>query len=57
MMIVAALGTASPGELILVANYGDGGDAIILKVTEKIRTLQKRSGDQGTLGEEDPYQL
>ena len=36
MMAVAALDEANPGDLILVANYGDGGDAFILKVTENI---------------------
>jgi len=36
MMVVAALDEAKPGDLILVANYGDGGDAFILKVTENI---------------------
>jgi hydroxymethylglutaryl-CoA synthase len=41
MMIVAALDKASPGDMILVANYGDGGDASILKVTENVKTLKK----------------
>ena len=36
MMLVAALDEAKPGDLILVANYGDGTDAFILKVTENI---------------------
>ena len=36
MMVVAALDEAESGDLILIANYGDGGDAFILKVTEKI---------------------
>lgn len=36
MMMVAALDEAKPGDLILVANYGDGGDAFIMKVTENI---------------------
>ncbi len=36
LMVVAALDKAKPGDLILVANYGDGGDAFILKVTENI---------------------
>jgi hydroxymethylglutaryl-CoA synthase len=37
MMLVGALEQAEPGDLILVANYGDGGDAFVLKVTENIR--------------------
>jgi hydroxymethylglutaryl-CoA synthase len=36
IMVVAALDKALPGDLILVANYGDGGDAFILEVTEDI---------------------
>ncbi|NVL92697.1 MAG: hydroxymethylglutaryl-CoA synthase family protein [Desulfobacterales bacterium] len=36
MMMVAALDEAKPGDLILVANYGDGGDAFIMKVTANI---------------------
>lgn len=36
IMVVAALDKAHPGDLILVANYGDGGDAFILEVTEDI---------------------
>ncbi len=36
MMIVAALDEAKPGDLILAANYGDGGDAFIMKVTANI---------------------
>jgi hydroxymethylglutaryl-CoA synthase len=44
IMMVAALDEANPGDLILVANYGDGGDAFIMKVTEnigKFRSNQK----------------
>jgi hydroxymethylglutaryl-CoA synthase len=37
IMLVAALDKAHPGDLILVANYGDGGDAFILEVTENIK--------------------
>jgi len=37
IMMVAALDKAHPGDLILVANYGDGGDAFILEVTENIK--------------------
>lgn len=44
IMVVAALDKANPGDLILVANYGDGGDAIILRVTEKMKTLKKDQG-------------
>ena len=40
MMVVAALDEAKAGDLILVANYGDGGDAFVLKVTENIEKFR-----------------
>ena len=43
MMLVAALDEAKPGDSILVANYGDGGDAFILNVTANIKKFR---GDQ-----------
>ena len=59
MMLSAALEEAKPGERVLVANYGDGCDAFILKVTDakagintgqKIKDMpaQKRSIDYVT---------
>jgi hydroxymethylglutaryl-CoA synthase len=42
LMVVAALDEAKPGDLILVANYGDGSDAFILKVTENIEKFRGR---------------
>ena len=54
MMIVAALDKANPGDLILVANYGDGGDAFILKVTENIKTLKKNQGMNALLARKIP---
>lgn len=44
IMLVAALEQAKPGERILVANYGDGGDAFILKITNDIKRLQGKQG-------------
>ena len=41
MMLVGALDEANPGDLILVANYGDGADALILKVTENIKGFDR----------------
>jgi hydroxymethylglutaryl-CoA synthase len=41
MMLAFALGEANPGDLILVANYGDGSDALILSVTEKITEFRE----------------
>ncbi|MCJ7594911.1 MAG: OB-fold domain-containing protein, partial [Desulfobacterales bacterium] len=42
LMLVGALCEAKPQDRILVANYGDGADAFILKVTENIETVRER---------------
>jgi 3-hydroxy-3-methylglutaryl CoA synthase len=42
LMLVAALCEARAQDRILVANYGDGADAFILKVTENVAKLQER---------------
>ena len=39
-MIVSALCTARDGDKILVANYGDGGDALLLQVTKNVEKVQ-----------------
>jgi len=44
MMLVAALEAAKPGDRLLLAGYGDGADAYILKVTDKINGLRNRRG-------------
>jgi hydroxymethylglutaryl-CoA synthase len=44
MMLVAALEDAKPGDRILVASYGNGGDALVLRVTEEIHKMQDRRG-------------
>jgi len=36
VLLAAALERARPGELVLVASYGDGADALLLRTTEKI---------------------
>jgi hydroxymethylglutaryl-CoA synthase len=40
MMLAFSLDEANPGDLILVANYGDGADAFILRVTDDIKKVQ-----------------
>jgi len=40
IMIVRALSQSKPDDKILVANYGDGADAFILKVTKNIEGMQ-----------------
>ncbi len=49
MSLVAALEEARAGQRILVANYGDGCDVLILKVTERLESLGKRLGISGHL--------
>ncbi len=44
MMLVSALERAKPGDRILVANYGNGADALLLRVTDKINSLPERRG-------------
>ena len=44
MMLVAALEEAKPGDRILFANYGDGADAFILRVTDQIEKMKEKRG-------------
>jgi 3-hydroxy-3-methylglutaryl CoA synthase len=54
IMVIAALEKANPDDLILVANYGDGGDAFILKVTENIKGLRENQGIRRSLERKIP---
>ena len=49
MILVAALEDAKPGDNIIVASYGNGSDALLLKVTDKIETVKGRRGIKGHL--------
>ena len=40
MMLAFALDEARPGDVILAANYGDGADAFVLRVTENIKLVE-----------------
>jgi 3-hydroxy-3-methylglutaryl CoA synthase len=46
VMLVGALEEAAPGDLLLVAAYGDGADAMLFKVTDRIKegNRQRRLG-------------
>ena len=44
MLLVAALEEAQPGDTILVANYGNGVDCLLLKVTDNIGKTRDRRG-------------
>lgn len=43
LSLAAVLDKASPGDKLLLINYGDGADAFILSVTEEIRSFQRRN--------------
>ncbi len=49
MLLVAALEQAKPGDRILLASYGNGSDAFVLRVTEQIEEIRGRRGMQGYL--------
>lgn len=51
IMLMAALEDARPGERILLANYGDGADALILRVTEAVTKIQTGERLQKRLAE------
>lgn len=42
LMLAAALEKAKAGDRVLLAGYGDGCDAFILRVTDEIKRIQKR---------------
>ena len=41
LLLAKALETAAPGDVILLAAYGNGADAFLFKVTENIKNIQK----------------
>ena len=49
MMLVAALEESKPGDNILLANYGNGADAFVFKVTDKIKEMTSPRGMKGNL--------
>ena len=49
MLLIAALEDSKPGDKILWASYGDGCDAFILKVTDKIEGLRGNRGMKSLL--------
>ena len=49
VMLAHALEEAKPGEKILVAQFGQGCDALLFEVTPAIRELPKRRGVTGSL--------
>ncbi len=49
MELVEALKKAKPADRILMANYGDGADVFILRVTERIADLQAEREPEGQI--------
>jgi hydroxymethylglutaryl-CoA synthase len=49
MVLVAALQDAKAGDKILAATWGDGADALVFKVTDKIGKMADRRGIKGYL--------
>ncbi len=44
MILVAALEEAKPGDRLLLVSYGNGSDALVLRVTEEIERIRDRRG-------------
>ena len=44
MILLAALEEAKPGDRILLVSYGNGSDAIVLRVTDEIEKIRDRRG-------------
>lgn len=49
LMLAHALEEALPGERVLLAGYGDGADALLLKTTEHVSEVRGRRGVTGHL--------
>lgn len=49
MMLVSALEKAEPGDQILIVNFAEGTDILLLEVTEEIAKLPNRKGVKGYL--------
>jgi hydroxymethylglutaryl-CoA synthase len=49
LLLCAALETAAAGDVLLLVGFGQGCDAMVLRVTERIRSLSARNGCRGAL--------
>ncbi len=54
VMLVAALQDAKPGDLILVASFGQGCDALLFRATEALPRLSPRNGIKGAIARRKP---
>jgi 3-hydroxy-3-methylglutaryl CoA synthase/NAD(P)-dependent dehydrogenase (short-subunit alcohol dehydrogenase family)/putative sterol carrier protein len=51
VMLIAALEESQPGDLLIVAGFGQGCDALCFRVTEGIRSLPARHGTRAALAQ------
>ena len=49
MLLVAALEETKPGDRLLLTSYGNGSDALALRVTDQIKKIKDRRGMKGHL--------
>jgi len=56
MLLAAALEQARPGERLIVASYGDGAEALALRVSSQIEKLEPRRGVAWHLARRRPVQ-
>ncbi|OGP58827.1 MAG: 3-hydroxy-3-methylglutaryl CoA synthase [Deltaproteobacteria bacterium RBG_13_61_14] len=54
ILLVRELEQAKPGDKIIVAGFGQGSDALLFQVTDRIKDLPKRSGVSGSLARRKP---
>jgi len=54
MLLVSALETASPGEKLLCASYGDGAHAMLFETTDALEKLEPRRAVSGHLAVRSP---
>ena len=55
LLLAKALEVARPGELLLLLNYGDGADGVLLRVTEEIRKRPLQSSLSDHISERRLY--
>jgi 3-hydroxy-3-methylglutaryl CoA synthase len=57
LLLCRELETAKPGDKIVVASFGQGSDALLFQVTDKIKDLPKRKGVSGSLANKKPEKV
>ncbi|MBN1345386.1 MAG: hydroxymethylglutaryl-CoA synthase family protein [Phycisphaerae bacterium] len=56
VMLVAALQSASPGDKIILASYGQGSDALLFEATDRLAAMTKPRGVLGYLDRKEDIQ-